>query len=242
VLRFSIGTVVFLGLYAVLHPHVSSPALASAAVTSLLDWGGRAAWRRLPGLSHHERAAEAYRLGRFGEAVEGFSAALRLFPTRYGLSTRVLRGIARLRLYQLDSAIEDLQAGRRKARVLRREWLTGIDAELALADALSGRDGAATAELAGRVEAGHGALITALSLLRRNEFARALLVLRSPEARQSGSTLGELVRALEAWCLFETSRIVQPVDRALLFREGSGAELLSAWPGLKRFLDEQQAR
>jgi tetratricopeptide (TPR) repeat protein len=242
VLRFSVNLVAFLAVYALLRGVVSSPGLLSMAVLADGNWGLPAAWSRLPGPATFRRATEAYRRGRFGEAIETWSKALERFPTGLGPGAWLFRGMARLRLWQLRPAIDDLRSARRLARIFRREWLAGIDAELVLADALLGRDRRNEAALAARLDVGHGALIEALARLREGAFDAALAVLRSPEARQSSGTLGELVRVLEAWCHFELRREVVPVDVVSLFREGSGDELLAAWPGLARFLEQARAR
>ncbi|MER2566385.1 MAG: hypothetical protein ABTQ32_37030, partial [Myxococcaceae bacterium] len=205
-------------------------------------WALQRGWRRLPGQAAAAFASEAYRRGRFGESIEAWSRALDFLPARLGPTAVVLRGMARLRLWQLARATEDLEAGRRIARLLRREWLGGIDAELALAAALLGAERTSTAQKVATLEVGHGALIEALVQLGQGAFQPALEVLRSPEARQCAATLGELVRVLAAWCVFELHQVVIPVDASLLFREGSGGELLAAWPGLARFLDSTQTR
>lgn len=181
-----------------------------------------------------DAANQAFQRGHFGEAAAGWEQASAAKPKELTYQFNV--GSARLMLFHLDAAAKRFEVAKGLAKAASER--TVVEVHQRVIDALAGREPKPSTGNTPFVAL--EALVAALEFLKAGNYAAARERLRTTEARQNNATLGELVRALEAWCAFELGEGRQTVDSVLLFRESSGAELKAAWPRFAEFIEPQR--
>ena len=193
-------------------------------------------WRK-----QYDAAMQAFARGRFAEALDLWSQCYEKTPWKPVVRFNIAS--ARINLWQLKRAREDLlESLTLGAKVKHPTLPTLAHAQLAFLEALEGnvsdsrastaKVGAPSKEFALNILP----LTEALLDLREGRLEQAQRALRSSEMRQISGTLGELVRVLDAYCVFLGSGEVRHVDKVALFQEATPEELLHAWPDLAAFL------
>ena len=244
--------IVFAAMYAMFTGEASGQPSGSASpgawgwfVGLLLVIGGFVAYARFqanrPWRKQYDAAMEAFAKGRFAEALDLWTQCLEKTPWKP--TVRVNLGSARLNLWQLKLARQDLLEAVTLATGARQTNLPPIAwVQLAFLDALEGH-AAASRESTAKAGAPKGVILNLPQLtqavldVREGKLDQAQRSLRSSEMHQITGTLGELVRVLDAFCVFLASGQLRHVDKVALFQEAAPDELRRAWPELAAFLD-----
>jgi len=155
-------------------------------------------------------------------------------------------GVARLQLWKLDEALNDLEAAVRLTNKRQPEELAALLPEhQALTLALLGRAAEARQKLAavpaGTGDPGRQALTEAILLARAGDAAGARTKLGIFEVKQLGGTVGALARTLDALCIEQLTAERRHVDRVALYGEASPDGLKRAWPELVAFVERAPA-
>lgn len=176
--------------------------------------------------------------GRLVAASEKFElAAQQLGNNAY--VARFNLGLARLRLWQLEAAVEALQSAQGRAAKAKNLELPQF-LYLALALALLGRTAEARAaleKLQGEPD-GLQRITRAVLAARAGDFEAAFDEASRHEVKLLGGSFRGLAEAIRAWARLQTKGDRWPVDRIALFGE-AGPELLQrAWPELVAFVEQ----
>lgn len=225
-------------------PHRDSSSASSpwVWVFAMLVVGGAIGFGRFqrsrPWRKQYDAAMLAFGKGRFAEALELWTQSFEKTPWKPTVRFNIAS--ARINLWQLRRAREDLLQSLELAAKAKQAALPPVaHVQLAFLDALEG-NAASAREYAAKGKSAptdHLPLLTEAVLdLREGRVEKAQRALRQSETRQIQGTLGELVRSLDAFCVFLASGEARHVDKVALFHEASPDELLAAWPEFAAFL------
>lgn len=181
--------------------------------------------------------------GRYAEALAKFELVRRASPKE--ASAAFNAGVAKLCLWKLDGAAEDLKTAEQLGG-LKLSFLASVLPEhLAITLALLGDEGGARRSLSplprGKADAGRVALAEAILLMRSGQPLEARQRLASFEAKQLGGSLGALARAVDSMGVEALTNELRHVDRIALFGETGPDGLRKAWPEFVAFVERAPA-
>lgn len=181
--------------------------------------------------------------GRYAEALEKFEQYRRANPKEAAGAFNA--GVAKLSLWKLESAAEDLKAAEQLGGHKLATLVTLLPEHLALTLALLSDEPGARRSLAalpaGKGDAGRIALAEAILLARSGNSSEARRLLGSFEAKQLGGSVGALARTVDAMCVESLTGELRHVDRIALFGETGPQELRKAWPEIVAFVERAPA-
>lgn len=181
--------------------------------------------------------------GRYVQALEVFESFRKAFSNQPAGAYNC--GVARLHLWKLESALLDFEAAKKISAGNAAILGVLLPEQVALANALVGRLGAARTALAeipgDKGDPGRVGLAAAIISAREGQWANARSKLGSYEVKQMSGTVGALSRALDAWCIEQLTREARHIDRVALFGEASPDELKKHWPEFIAFVERAPA-
>ncbi len=181
--------------------------------------------------------------GRYAEALEKFEQYRRANPKEaVGVFNA---GVAKLSLWKLDSAAQDLKAAEQLGSHKLASLVTLLPEHLSVTLALLGDEGGARRSLAtlpaGKGDVGRVALAEAILLTRSGNPSEARRRLGSFEVKQLSGSIGALARVIDAMCVELLTGELRHVDRIALFGETGPQELRKAWPEIVAFVERAPA-
>lgn len=181
--------------------------------------------------------------GRYAEALEKFERYRLAHPKEAPGAFNA--GVAKLCLWKLERAAEDLKAAEQLGGQKLSTLATSLPEHLALTLALLADEAGARRSLAlipaGKGDAGRIALAEAVLFARAGNPTEARRRLGSFESKQLGGSIGALARAVDAMCVEALTNELRHVDRIALFGETGPQELRKAWPELVAFVERAPA-
>lgn len=181
--------------------------------------------------------------GRYAEALEKFERYRQAHPKEAPGAFNA--GVAKLCLWKLERAAEDLKAAEQLGGQKLSTLATSLPEHLALTLALLADETGARRSLAlipaGKGDAGRIALGEAILFARSGNPTEARRRLGSFESKQLGGSIGALARAIDAMCVDALTGELRHVDRIALFGETGPQELRKAWPELVAFVERAPA-